>query len=339
MADTSKNGQPDQNSSTYPVDPYGPLPGWDDVDLSSSTYRNAPAGADLRDKGSWASAPSLGSQNDASQANTTENASTSASQGAAGLQPAYASAGRHPILEVIHTSNITGAASKSSSRTTPGNATVHGPGGTAPFLHQATEAISYVDKRLSQADVVNNGLRVAAGARAFREYHWLSDVAKTSNSGNLRGMVLSAKCRAAYRFFNPEESRAAWWFETVGLMVGFAASIAEATPELEDIWHSNDPAWFKGTRYAAIAGTAAQRALLGFVPAGTHAVYKALEGWCMLAGLPGGKLEYGANQCLATLNRADTLVQTTFQTVTDTRNQSKAVWWVIDTFLSSRKRK
>ena len=38
----------------------------------------------------------------------------------------------------------------------------------------------------------------------------------------------------------------------------------------------------------------------------------------MIAGLAGGKAQAGASQCIATLEFADTLVQTSFRTVTDT---------------------
>jgi hypothetical protein len=91
----------------------------------------------------------------------------------------------------------------------------------------------------------------------------------------------------------------------------------------------------KGLRISGLAGTIAQRVLTGVVPAGTHLIYRSLEGWCMLAGLAGGPVATGASSCVNTLQNADALVQSTFRTVTDTRIQAKAVWWVIDLVSSS----
>ncbi len=81
----------------------------------------------------------------------------------------------------------------------------------------------------------------------------------------------------------------------------------------------------KGMQISAIASTIAQRALLGAIPAGTHLIYRSLEGWCMLFGLAGGQTQAAAG--IKTLKYADTLVQTSFQSLTDTKNQSK---WIID---------
>lgn len=74
----------------------------------------------------------------------------------------------------------------------------------------------------------------------------------------------------------------------------------------------------------------------GVVPSGAHLIYRSLEGWCMMAGLAGGQFQSVATQCMKTLQSADALVQTSFRIVTDTSNQSKAAWWVIDFFTSTR---
>jgi hypothetical protein len=79
-------------------------------------------------------------------------------------------------------------------------------------------------------------------------------------------------------------------------------------------------------KISSIAGTIAHRALFGVIPAGTHLIYCSLEDWCMMAGLAGGRMESAASLGIKTLKRSDTLVSTTFRTVTDTTNQAKVVW-------------
>jgi hypothetical protein len=229
--------------------------------------------------------------------------------------------------------------------------THHRPCPILQIVHHSEKTLGTVDRRLSQAELGNTAVRAVAGTHAFRDYNAFTNIAATNASGNLRGMVVNAKARAVFRYFS-EDSKYMESIKNLGLLAGFAAGIAEASNELERMAHSDEPVALKGARLAKIAGTAAQRALFGAVPAGAHAIYKSLEGWCMLAGLAGGKIEVGANQCVATLNRADHLVQSTFKAVTDTTNQArvinnpldtaaaaaraaKDVWVVIDTFVSS----
>lgn len=230
--------------------------------------------------------------------------------------------------------------------------THHEPYPILEVIHRSEKTVSKVDQRLSQVDLGNTAIRAVAGTHAFRDYNWLTNAAATNQSGNLRGMVVSAKWRVVFRYFS-EESKYMKYMQNIGLLAGFAAGIAEASHELDRMAGSKEPAVVKGARLAGIAGNAAQRALLGAVPAGTHLIYKSLQGWCMMAGLAGGKLESGANQCIATLRDADTRVQSTFKAVTDTANQAKVinhpgdaaqavaqgakdVWLVIDTVLSPR---
>ena len=220
------------------------------------------------------------------------------------------------------------------------------------LVHRSEKYVATVDRGLGQVDLGNTAVRVVAGTHAFRDYNWLTNAAATNTSRNLRGMVVSAKWRTVFRFFS-DESKYMKYMQNIGLLAGFAAGIAEASHEFERLAESKDPAVVKGARMAAIAGTAAQRALLGAVPAGTHMIYQSLQGWCMIAGLAGGKLESGANQCIATLKNADAFVESTFKAVTDTSNQAKLinhpgqaagavaqgakdVWIVVDTVLSPR---
>jgi len=194
------------------------------------------------------------------------------------------------------------------------------------------EIFPKVDDGLSQANLGMLAAKLTAGSRAFRDYGWLNQVRPVNISGNYRGMVVNAKWATAFRFINKYGED----LDNLSNFVGFVANLAEAVPSIEAVYGSHDPSSTKALRYAAIAGTAAQRTLMGVVPTGVHLIYRSLEGWCMIAGLLGGPFRSGSTQALDVIKSADVLVQSTFLTVTNTQNQGNAIWSVIDTVLSSR---
>jgi hypothetical protein len=194
------------------------------------------------------------------------------------------------------------------------------------LIHSQHRAAEQVDLRVGQADLGRIAMQVVMGGRAFRDYSALSNTAVLNKAGNFRGMVVSAKWNTLFR----HTSHIGEYMENIGYLASLASGFAEAAPQIETILGSSDSATLKGMQLSSKASTIAQRALVGVVPAGAHLIYRSLEGWCMIAGLAGGKVQSGASQCIATLRSADTLVQTTFRTLTDTSNQSKVVWQVIN---------
>jgi len=152
------------------------------------------------------------------------------------------------------------------------------------------------------------------GSQAFRQYHARSGAVGMNNAGNLRGMVVSGKWHTLFR----HTSHVGEYMENIGYLAALANGIAESAPKIETILDGHDSATLKGVQLSAIAGTIAQRALLGVVPSGAHLIYRSLEGWCMLFGLASGKAESAASRGVKTLRYADTLVQTSFRTLTDT---------------------
>jgi hypothetical protein len=196
------------------------------------------------------------------------------------------------------------------------------------------EILPKIDRGLTNVDSGITATRLVAGSRAFRDYNWLTQVRPTNISGNYRGMVINARWSTAFRFL--DESHKV--LEKLGYFAGFVANLAEAAPKMEAVYKLKEPSSTKGLRYAAIAGTAAQRTLIGVVPAGVHLIYRSLEGWCMMAGLLGGPFQSGSEQAIKVIDSADGLVQSTFMTVTDTQNQGNVVWSVIDIVVSSRNR-
>jgi len=147
-------------------------------------------------------------------------------------------------------------------------------------------------------------------------------------------MIVSTKWRTLFQ----HTSEVGDAMDNIGYFAALASGIADASPQIERILDSSDSPVLKSMRISASASTIAQRVLIGGVPAGAHLIYRSLEGWCMMAGLAGGKTQTTASRCVATLQYADTLVNTTFQTITDTNSQSKAVWSVINFVTAKRPR-
>jgi hypothetical protein len=202
------------------------------------------------------------------------------------------------------------------------------------LIQSQRKTAEWIDRRLGQADLGRTATQAVAGGRAFRDYGVLSNTVGVNKAGNLRGMVLNAKWRMVFT----HTSEVGEYMENIGYLASLASGIMESAPKIEAILDSRGSAAMKGLQISAISGSIAQRALLGVVPAGAHLIYRSLEGWCMIAGLAGGPFQSGAAQCIKTLRYADVLVQTSFRVVTDTSNQSKAAWWVIDFFTSPRKK-
>lgn len=200
-----------------------------------------------------------------------------------------------------------------------GNHTIH-------HCHPVVKILGKTSEQLDNAHHAVETFKAIAGTRAFREYDWLKDVAIANKSGNFRGMVVSARWKTLFDY----SSEVGKVLENVGTFATFAANIAQMGHQFETIWTSRDPMAMKGLRFAVAAGTAAERTLAGRTVTGVHLIYKSLEGWCMIAGLAGGPLRSASDRCIDTLKNADALVHKTCSVLTDTNNQSKAIWWAID---------
>lgn len=194
------------------------------------------------------------------------------------------------------------------------------------FGHSQHKRAELLDRRLDQASHGIDMIKMVTGGRAFRKYSALAEEVGLNQSGNLRGMVVSEKWRTVFR----HSSEVGEYMENIGYLSTIVSELAKSAPGIEKILGAKDPVVFKGMQLASLAGSIAQKALIGSVPAGAHLIYRSLEGWCMLVGLAGGTAQKASSSGIATLQRADTLVQTTFDTITDTGNQAKAFWWIVD---------
>jgi hypothetical protein len=192
-------------------------------------------------------------------------------------------------------------------------------------------------------DLGKDMVRVSAIKRAYHQSSWLSEVIATNTKGKLGGMVKSAKARVIYllaggedRGTIPPDIRSALEdvkrYEYYLTVASFAAGVVEDLPRIIEIAHSRSSYEHKGLRLAGIASTAAMRAWAGAVPFGAHAIYKGFEGYCMIGGLIATRSVVGATHYGQVFRNADTLVQSTFKTITEADNQ----WWLITTVVSPR---
>jgi hypothetical protein len=190
-----------------------------------------------------------------------------------------------------------------------------------------------VDKFTDNFDLANRSFRAIAGSHAFYKYDWIRALPTTNASGNLRGMVISARWRTVFNFSSEVVGKYA---EGIGTLASVATDIAKDGWRFESIWKSQDSPFLKGMQFASLVGTMANHALLGIVPTGASAIYTSLEGYCRVMGLAGGQFQSAADQCINTLNQADAYVQTSYKYVTDNSNLSRNTAWLINLRFTSR---
>jgi hypothetical protein len=209
-----------------------------------------------------------------------------------------------------------------------------------PILEIVHRKLDYADHRIEEASALASGFKAVAASHAFRHYgllNVLQNTFPTNVTGNFRGMVVSARWKTVFHYISEQGEN----LENVGTIVSFASNVAEMGHEFEAVHHHETDLTLKAMRYAALAGTAAERTLAGLVTGGVHLTYKSMQGYCMMLGLLGGSAQSAANQCITTLDHADYFVQTSVKRITDTSNQAHAMyhpgqaakeayWWVVN---------
>jgi hypothetical protein len=185
--------------------------------------------------------------------------------------------------------------------------------------------LELIDRRVGQAELGLQAVLRLIGPQAFRTYNGLTNTIGLNRAGNFRGIVVSAESKTLFGFVSDVDDL----IGNVGYFASLAAGIAEAAPDIEKIVESTDSRTMKTLEILFIARTIALRTLIGVVPDGVHMIYRSLEGWLMLIGLAGGTAQTFASAGISTLHDADTLVRTTFQMLTDTTSQARALWSVI----------
>jgi len=209
--------------------------------------------------------------------------------------------------------------------------------GATEELHGTAKLVHTAGKYWDTADFGKLMFRAVTGKAALgRNYSILKNVTQLNKNGQFTGQVVNKNAMVLFRhtieegeYGARESAKYLKYADRVGLFVGFAAEIAGEWPRIRAIAGSQIPMAEKGKRFAPIAWTAAQRALLGIVPFGVHLIYRSLETVC-------GALPAGSSQCVDTLRLAGSYVQVSYTAITDTGNQSKALWWVTDVVVSPR---
>jgi hypothetical protein len=159
-------------------------------------------------------------------------------------------------------------------------------------------------------------LKAISASEAFRSYNWIKNVPTTNAAGNFRGMVISARWKTVFDFTSDVG-------ETIGniaTLAGFAASLAEASSQIESILKSNNDWATKGAMISTQVSSAAVRTVGGIMPGGTHVLALSLQGYCGMADLATRQSLTGPKQCVQKLQSMDAWVRSTFNTVTDGNN-------------------
>jgi hypothetical protein len=209
-----------------------------------------------------------------------------------------------------------------------------------PILEIVHHGVHYVDEGIDYASKLKTGFKAIAASRSFRNYgllNLLQGSLPKNAAGNFRGMIISQRWKAAFYYISEHTDT----LENVGTIASFAANIANLGHEFETAHRSSADSTLRGMRYASLAGTAAERTLAGIVTGAVHLTYMSLRGDCMMMSLLGGTAQKTANQCISTLNRADSFVKASVDTITDTSNQAYAIyhpvqagkaayWWVVN---------
>jgi hypothetical protein len=209
-----------------------------------------------------------------------------------------------------------------------------------PILEIVHHGVHYADEGFDYADKLTSGFKAIAASRSFRNYGLLNLLQGTlpkNVAGNFRGMIISQRWKAAFYYVSEHTDT----LGNVGTIASFATNIADLGHEFETVHHSSADSTLKALHYASLAGTAAERTLAGMVTSAVHLTYMSLRGDCMMMGLLGGSAQSSANQCISTLNRADSFVKASVDMITDTSNQAYAIyhpvqaakaayWWVVN---------
>jgi hypothetical protein len=198
---------------------------------------------------------------------------------------------------------------------------------TSLTVHQfpVVEITKDFSKGVSQLKGAGSALQIISGSEAFRKYDWLRKVPGLNRADNLRGMVVSRKWRIVFE----QTSEGVQILGKVATIASFAANILEQYAKVENVLQSRDDAFLKGLRLSAIAGTAAERVLIGTVTGLVSAALFSMQGYCRIVGLvPHPNLQSFSNECVDFLENADGKIQTTVKTYADTAKQAEAVYWI-----------
>ena len=152
--------------------------------------------------------------------------------------------------------------------------------------------------------------KVISGAEAFRKYGWLRGMPLANSTGNLRGMVVSARWATVFHF----ASNAMKLVEKAAIFASLVRNLVEAKPEVDKIFSRDDNWMLKGAQLSTQVSSVCLRTAFGSLPFAEHLISKSLGGYLQLADLAGIPKAGSWN---TNLLRLDHSFQDTFHSVTD----------------------
>jgi hypothetical protein len=194
------------------------------------------------------------------------------------------------------------------------------------IVSSSQKSAKQVEKVVGYADNAVHAVKVLAGIHAFRVYDATLDLIGRNKIGTFQGLVKSAKCRAVFEISSDMAEKS----EVVAFIAGLAANLTEAVPEFEVIRMSKDPISIKGSKVVHLGQKIAARTAVGVITGGVTTIYESLQGWCMIAGLAGGKFQSASQQCVAVLQDANLKVTATGKAIADLSVDLDPRWYVVN---------
>jgi hypothetical protein len=169
-------------------------------------------------------------------------------------------------------------------------------------IHAAVEIADDAGKTFETADNARKVAKVISASHAFRKYDWLHGIPVMNTSGNLRGMVLSAKWRGAFELTVKYGKELEHYH--VGTLITVAVALADSFEQIDRIWRSPESGDIKAAKLASQATAIATNCLTGVVTPPVHAVLQSLQGYCYMTDVAKGNLLGTCGESLKKLDLA-----------------------------------
>jgi hypothetical protein len=179
-------------------------------------------------------------------------------------------------------------------------------------IHAVVEIADDTGKTFETADNARKVAKVISASHAFRKYDWLHSIPIMNSSGNLRGMVLSAKWRGAYELSVKYGKKLEHYH--VGTLITVAVALADSFEQIDRIWRSNESRDKKAARLASQATAIAMNCLTGVVTSPAQAVLQSLQGYCYMMDVAKGNL---LGTCGETLKNLDLAIESSAKQVSN----------------------
>jgi len=192
-----------------------------------------------------------------------------------------------------------------------------------PFIEIVnSDAYQESSKTLSAASNFISGIKIISAVEAFGQFDWLNGVPVLNISGNLRGMVVSARWRTIFKI---PTFRGFQFLGTLSLVAGFVANLVQESDTIEAILASSSSATLKRMELTIVADRALQRTVLGIFPALSSLAFDGLASYCRTNAGMTASPQFCSDASVGRQMYWNQRVQTEFNTWTDPVNQAAAI--------------